>query len=89
MSAGINIFGRKIQTLFHRFSGWVPGGRLQCPHYQFVDRAPSLWIIRCCRLPPQLWRAGTFVGAVLGKAILVPLSEAFGNLGGLRIAFYS
>jgi branched-chain amino acid transport system permease protein len=89
MSAGINIFGRKIQALFIASAVGCLAGAFMCHNYQFVG--PSVFSLDYSLLPlaaAALGGPGTFVGAVLGSAILVPLSEALRDLGGLRIAFY-
>ena len=89
MSAAINIFRRKIQVLFIASAIGCFAGAFMCHNYQFVG--PSVFALDYSLLPlaaTALGGQGTFVGAVLGSAILVPLSEALRAFGGLRIAFY-
>ncbi|OPX40860.1 MAG: branched-chain amino acid ABC transporter permease [Desulfobacteraceae bacterium 4484_190.3] len=89
MSAAINIFRRKIQVLFIASGVGCFAGAFMCHNYQFVG--PSVFSLDYSLLPlaaTALGGQGTFVGAVLGSAILVPLSEALRAFGGLRIAFY-
>ena len=89
MSVGINIFWRKIQALFIASSAGCFAGAFMCHNYQFVG--PSVFALDYSLMPlaaTALGGPGTFVGAVLGSAILVPLSEALRAFGGLRIAFY-
>jgi branched-chain amino acid transport system permease protein len=89
MSGGINIFWRKIQALFIASAVGCLAGAFMCHNYQFVG--PSAFSLDYSLLPlaaTALGGPGTFVGAVIGSAILVPLSEALRDLGGLRIAFY-
>jgi len=89
MSAAINIFWRKIQALFLSACIGCFAGAFMCHHYQFTG--PSAFALDYSLMPlaaTALGGPGTFVGAVIGSAILVPLSEALRAFGGLRIAFY-
>jgi branched-chain amino acid transport system permease protein len=89
MSAGINIFWRKVQALFVASAVAAFSGAFMCHNYQFVG--PSVFALDYSLMPlaaTALGGQGTFVGAVLGSALLVPLSEALRAFGGLRIAFY-
>ncbi|MBW2308933.1 MAG: branched-chain amino acid ABC transporter permease [Deltaproteobacteria bacterium] len=89
MSGGINIYWRKTQALFIAACFGCFAGAFMTYQYQFVG--PSAFALDYTILPlaaTALGGPGTFVGAVLGSAILVPLSEALRVLGGLRITFY-
>jgi branched-chain amino acid transport system permease protein len=89
MSAGINIYWRKIQALFIAAVVGCFAGAFMTHQYQFVG--PSVFALDYSILPltaAALGGAGTFAGAVLGSIALVPLSEAMRALGGLRITFY-
>jgi branched-chain amino acid transport system permease protein len=89
MSAGINIYWRKIQALFLAGAAGAFAGAFMTHHYQFVGM--SVFALDYSILPvaaAALGGAGTFAGAALGSVILVPLSEALRALGGLRIAIY-
>lgn len=89
MSAAINIFWRKIQALFVSSAVGCFAGALMCHNYQFAG--PSAFALDYSLMPlaaTALGGPGSFAGAVLGSAVLVPLSEALRGLGGLRIAFY-
>ncbi len=89
MSAAINIFWRKVQALFIASGVGCFAGALMCHNYQFVG--PSAFALDYSLMPlaaTALGGPGSFVGAVLGSAVLVPLSEALRAFGGLRIAFY-
>ncbi|HOD34311.1 MAG TPA: branched-chain amino acid ABC transporter permease [Syntrophales bacterium] len=89
MSAGINIYWRKVQALFVASAVGCLAGAFMCHNYQFVG--PSAFSLDYSLLPlaaAALGGPGTFVGAVLGSAILIPLSEALRDFGGLRMVFY-
>lgn len=89
MSAAINIFWRKVSALFIASGVGCFAGALMCHNYQFVG--PSAFALDYSLMPlaaTALGGPGSFAGAVLGSAILVPLSEAMRAFGGLRIAFY-
>jgi branched-chain amino acid transport system permease protein len=89
MSAAINIFWRKIQALFVSASIGSFAGAFMCHYYQFTG--PSAFSLDYSLMPlaaTALGGPGTFVGAVIGSAVLVPLSEGLRAFGGLRIAFY-
>lgn len=89
MSGGINIYARKTQAVFIAACIGCFAGAFMTYQYQFVG--PSAFALDYSILPlaaTALGGPGTFAGAVLGCAILVPLSEVFRVLGGLRITFY-
>jgi branched-chain amino acid transport system permease protein len=89
MSAGINIYSRKVQALFIAGSVGAFAGAFITHHYQFVGM--TVFALDYSILPvaaTALGGAGNFAGAALGSMILVPLSESLRALGGLRIAIY-
>ena len=89
MSAGINIFHRKVQALFMGGSIGAFAGAYMTHYFQFVGY--SGLALDYSILPvaaAALGGPGSFAGAFLGAMILVPLSEALRELGGLRIAIY-
>ena len=89
MSGGINIYWRKIHALFISGSVGAFAGAFMTHHYQFLGM--SVFALDYSILPVAavaLGGQGTFAGAALGSLILVPLSEALRDLGGLRIAIY-
>jgi branched-chain amino acid transport system permease protein len=89
MSAAINIYWRKIQSLFVAGAVGAFAGAFMTHHYQFVGM--SAFALDYSILPvaaAALGGPGTFAGSALGTMILVPLSESLRALGGLRIALY-
>ncbi len=89
MSAGINIFSRKVQALF--LAGCVASfaGAFMTHQYQFVGFSVFAWDYAILPVAAAaLGGPGTFAGAALGAMILVPLSEGLRAMGGLRIAIY-
>jgi branched-chain amino acid transport system permease protein len=89
MSGAINIYWRKTQALFISGTVGAFAGALITHHYQFLGM--SAFALDYSILPVAavaLGGQGSFAGAALGSLILVPLSEAFRELGGLRIASY-
>ncbi|MBI5248290.1 MAG: branched-chain amino acid ABC transporter permease [Desulfomonile tiedjei] len=90
MSAGINIYWMKAQALF--ISGSVGSfcGAYITHVYMFVgmpDFALDYSILPLASA--VVGGMGTFAGSVMGAFILVPLSEALRNVGGLRIVLYA
>ena len=89
MSAGINIYWRKTQALFIADAAASFAGAFMTHYYQFLGM--SAFALDYSVLPlaaAALGGQGTFAGAAIGSLILVPLSEALRELGGLRIAIY-
>lgn len=89
MSAGINIFWRKVQVLFLAGAVGAFAGAFMTHHFQFVGF--SVFALDYSILPVAaavLGGPGTFAGAAIGSMILVPLSEALRAMGGLRMAIY-
>jgi branched-chain amino acid transport system permease protein len=89
MSAGINIYARKVQALFLAGSVASFAGAFMAHHYQFVGF--SVFALDNSILPlasAAVGGTGGFAGAALGSMILVPLSEGLRAMGGLRIAIY-
>lgn len=89
MSAGINIYWRKVQALFLGGAIGSFAGAFLTHYFQFVGY--SGFALDYSILPvaaAALGGPGTFAGAALGSMLLVPLSEALRELGGLRIAIY-
>lgn len=89
MSAGINIYSRKVQALFIAGSVASFAGSFITHHYQFVGFSVFSWDYSILPLAAAaLGGTGSFAGAALGSMILVPLSEALRAMGGLRVAIY-
>lgn len=89
MSAGINIWARKVQALFIGGAVASFAGAFMTHHYQFVGFSVFAWDYAILPVAAAaLGGPGTFAGAALGSVILVPLSEALRAMGGLRIAIY-
>ncbi len=89
MSAGINIYARKVQALFVAGSIASFAGAFLTYRYEFVGFSVFAWDYAILPLAAAaLGGPGTFAGAALGSMILVPLSEALRAMGGLRIASY-
>jgi branched-chain amino acid transport system permease protein len=89
MSAGINIYARKVQALFIAGSIAAFAGAFITHHYQFVGFSVFAWDYAILPLAAAaVGGAGSFAGSALGAMILVPLSEALRAMGGLRVAIY-
>lgn len=89
MSAGINIYSRKVQALFLAGSVASFAGAFMTHHYQFVGF--SVFALDNSILPlasAAVGGTGGFAGSALGSMILVPLSEGLRAMGGLRVAIY-
>jgi branched-chain amino acid transport system permease protein len=89
MSAGINIYWRKIQALFIASAVGSFAGAFTTHHFGFVGM--TVFSLDYSILPlasAVLGGAGTFAGALTGAMILVPLSESLRAVGGLRIVCY-
>lgn len=89
MSAGINIYSRKVQALFIAGSVASFAGAFITHHYQFAGF--SVFALDWAILPlaaAAVGGTGSFAGAALGSMILVPLSEGLRAMGGLRMAIY-
>jgi branched-chain amino acid transport system permease protein len=89
MSAGINIYSRKVQALFLAGSIASFAGAFMTHHFEFVGFSVFAWDYAILPVAATtLGGPGTFAGAALGSMILVPLSEFLRAMGGLRIAIY-
>lgn len=89
MSAGVNIYSRKVQALFIGGSIASFAGAFLTYHYEFVGFSVFAWDYAILPLAAAaLGGPGTFAGAALGSMVLVPLSEGLRAMGGLRIAIY-
>lgn len=89
MSAGINIYWFKAQTLFIASAIGAFAGAFMTHTYMFVgmpvfEMDYSIMPIAAA----VVGGTGTFAGSALGAFILVPLSEFLRGMGGLRIVFY-
>jgi branched-chain amino acid transport system permease protein len=90
MSGGINIYWMKAQALFISGSIGAFCGAYVTHVYMFVgmpDFALDYSILPLASA--VVGGMGTFAGSVMGAFILVPLSEALRDVGGLRIVLYS
>jgi len=89
MSAGINIYWRKIQALFIASTVGCFAGAFTTHHFGFVGMTAFSMDYSVLPLASAvLGGAGTFAGALTGAMILVPLSESLRAIGGLRIVCY-
>lgn len=89
MSAGINIYWFKAQTLFIASAIGSFAGAFMTHTYMFVgmpvfEMDYSIMPIAAAVVGGM----GSFAGSALGAFILVPLSEFLRGMGGLRIVFY-
>ncbi len=90
MSAGINIYWIKAQTLF--ISGCVGAfcGAYMTHVYMFVGMPAFALDYSILPLASAVVGGiGTFAGSLMGAFILVPLSEALRSVGGLRTVIYA
>jgi len=89
ISAGINIYWFKAQSLFIASSVGAFAGAFMTHAYMFVGM--PVFALDYSILPiaaAAVGGMGTLAGPALGAFILVPLSEALRALGALRIVFY-
>jgi len=90
MSGGINIYWMKAQALFIAGSVGSFCGAYMTHVYMFVgmpDFALDYSILPLASA--VVGGMGTFAGSLMGAFILVPLSEALRNVGGLRTVIYA
>ena len=88
-NAGINIYWYKTQALFFSSAVGAFAGAYMTHVYMFVGM--PVFALDYSIMPIAsvvVGGVGTFSGAVLGAAILVPLSEILRGIGGLRIVLY-
>ncbi|MEJ2716121.1 MAG: branched-chain amino acid ABC transporter permease [Deltaproteobacteria bacterium] len=89
MSAGINIYSRKVQALFLAGAIASFAGAFMTHHFGFVGFSVFAWDYAILPVAATtLGGPGAFAGAALGSMILLPLSEFLRAMGGLRIAIY-
>jgi branched-chain amino acid transport system permease protein len=90
MSGGINIYWMKAQALF--IAGCVGAFCGACVTHVYVFVGMPAFALDYSILPlasAVVGGMGTFAGSVLGAFILVPLSEALRDFGGLRTVLYA
>ncbi len=90
MAAGFDIRWRKAQAVFIAALPACFAGAFVTHHYQFVG-IPA-FALDYSILPltsAVVGGAGSFLGAVVGSFILVPLSELMREFGSLRVVLYS
>lgn len=88
-NAGINIYWFKAQALFISATVGAFAGAFMTHVYMFVGM--PVFALDYSILPiaaAVVGGIGTMAGAMLGAAILVPLSEVLRGIGGLRIVLY-
>ncbi len=88
-NAGINIYWFKAQALFLSSAVGAFAGAYMTHVYMFVGM--PVFALDYSIMPiasAVVGGVGSFAGAVLGAAILVPLSEVLRGFGGLRIVLY-
>jgi len=88
-NAGINIYWFKAQALF--MAGTVGAFSGACMTHVYLFAGMPVFALDYSILPiaaAVVGGPGSFAGATLGAAILVPLSELLRGIGGLRIVFY-
>ena len=89
-AAGVNVTTYKIVSVYIASAVGSFAGAYFTHLYMFVGLSAfslelSILPIACA----VVGGSGTLVGPVLGAFILIPLAEAFRELGSLRIVFYS
>lgn len=90
MASGYNIQWYKAQAVFLAALPATFAGALYTHHYQFVGM--PAFAMEYSTLPltsAVVGGAGSFIGAVVGAFILVPLSEVMREFGSLRVVIYS
>jgi branched-chain amino acid transport system permease protein len=90
MAAGFDIQWRKAQAVFIAALPATFAGAFVTHHYQFVG-VPA-FALDYSILPltsAVVGGAGSYLGAVVGSFILVPLSELMREFGSLRVVIYS
>ncbi|MDF1591739.1 MAG: branched-chain amino acid ABC transporter permease [Desulfobacterales bacterium] len=88
-NAGINIYWFKAQALF--LASTVGAFSGACMTHVYLFTGMPVFALDYSILPiaaAVVGGPGSFAGATLGAAILVPLSELLRGIGGLRIVFY-
>lgn len=88
-NAGINIYWFKAQALFMASTVGAFSGA--CMTHVYLFAGMPVFALDYSILPiaaAVVGGPGSFAGAALGAAILVPLSELLRGIGGLRIVFY-
>ena len=88
-NAGINIYWFKAQALFMASTVGAFSGA--CMTHVYLFTGMPVFALDYSILPiaaAVVGGPGSFAGATLGAAILVPLSELLRGVGGLRIVFY-
>lgn len=88
-NAGINIYWFKAQALFLSSAVGAFAGAYMTHVYMFVGM--PVFALDYSIMPiasAVVGGVGSFAGAILGAAILVPLSEILRGIGGLRIVIY-
>ena len=88
-NAGINIYWFKAQALFMASTVGAFSGA--CMTHVYLFTGMPVFALDYSILPiaaAVVGGPGSFAGATLGAAILVPLSELLRGIGGLRIVFY-
>jgi len=88
-NAGINIYWFKAQALFMASTVGAFSGA--CMTHVYLFAGMPVFALDYSILPiaaAVVGGPGSFAGATLGAAILVPLSELLRGIGGLRIVFY-
>ncbi len=89
-AAGIDVQRFKAQTVFVGALPATLAGAVLTHHYQVVGMASFALDYSILPLTAVVvGGAGTFAGALLGAAILVPLSEVLRGFGTLRVVVYS
>jgi branched-chain amino acid transport system permease protein len=90
MAAGFNIQWRKAQAVFIAALPATFAGAFVTHRYQFVGMPAFAMDYSILPLTSAVvGGAGTFLGAVVGSFILVPLSEVMREFGSLRVVLYS
>jgi branched-chain amino acid transport system permease protein len=90
LAAGIDVHRVKAQVVFLAGLPGTFAGAFLTHHYQFVGMPAFALEYSVLPLTSAIvGGVGTFMGAVLGAFILVPLSEILRELGTLRVVAYS
>ena len=90
MAAGFDIQWRKAQAVFIAALPATFAGAFVTHHYQFVGIPAFAMDYSILPLTSSVvGGAGSYLGAVVGSFILVPLSELMREFGSLRVVLYS
>jgi branched-chain amino acid transport system permease protein len=90
MAAGFDIQWRKAQAVFIAALPAAFAGAFVTHHYQFVGIPAFAMDYSILPLTSAIvGGAGSYLGAVVGSFILVPLSELMREFGSLRVVLYS